>query len=72
MVKRSMVPVFFIILFPISIGAGILGDLTIGKDLNARHGDPGVGIAFGYPIYVTKIDPRENTVTVGTNGTASW
>ena len=25
----------------------------------------GIGVAFGYPIYVTKIDPATNTVTLG-------
>lgn len=28
----------------------------------------GVGVAFGYPIYVVDIDPQSNTVTVGEKG----
>jgi tRNA-specific 2-thiouridylase len=42
---------------------------TLGEHAGHQHYTigqrKGVGLAFGYPIYVTGIDPAENTVTIG-------
>jgi tRNA-uridine 2-sulfurtransferase len=57
---------------PETFRAGELVDVT-GKVVGAHEGHQhftigqrkGVGVAFGYPIYVVDIDPAQNRVTVG-------
>ena len=52
-VKRMLA--FLLVLLPVSVGAGLLGNYTVGREITGHGGDPGVGVGFGLTTFAVLV-----------------